>query len=214
MAEEGGPVIVAEASGLTVVDTEGRRWLDVNGGYASVAVGYGRREIADAVLGQMSELAYYPEQTVSPAAVRLAEEIARLAPGDLERSWLVSGGSEANETAIKMARAYHARMGEGGRYKVVSRRGSYHGATGGVAWLGLSGAGSHLADFEPAPPGLVYAPQPYPYRCELGGLTPSECAELCAAAVERAIVSEGPGHGGCRHRRADNQLDGGRGAGR
>ena len=192
MAEEGGPVIVAEASGLTVIDTEGRRWLDVNGGYASVSVGYGRREIADAVLGQMSELAYYPEQTVSPAAVRLAEEIARLAPGDLERSWLVSGGSEANETAIKMARAYHARMGEGGRYKVISRRGSYHGATGGVAWLGLSGAGAHLADFEPAPPGLVYAPQPYPYRCELGGRTPSECAELCAAAVERAIVSEGP----------------------
>ncbi len=192
MAEEGGPVIVAEANGLTVIDTEGRRWLDVNGGYASVTIGYGRPEIAEAVLEQMSELAYYPEQTVSPAAVRLAEEIARLAPGDLERSWLVSGGSEANETAIKMARAYHSRMGEGGRYKVISRRGSYHGATAGVAWLGRSDAAPSLGEFEPAPPGMVYAPQPHPYRCELGGTTPAECAELCAGAVERAIADEGP----------------------
>ena len=191
-AEAGGPIIVAEASGLTVMDTQGRRWLDVNGGYASVSVGYGRREIADAVLEQMAELAYYPEQTVSPAAVRLAEEIARLAPGDLERSWLVSGGSEANETAIKMARAFHSRQGESGRYKIISRRGSYHGATGGVAWLGRSEESMGLEELEPSPLGYVYVPQPNPYRCQFGGGTPDECAELCAAAVERAIVEEGP----------------------
>ncbi len=192
MAEEGEPIIVSEARGLTIVDTDGRRWLDVNGGYASVTVGYGRTEIADEVLRQMAELAYYPEQTVAPSAVRLAERIGQLAPGDLERSWLVSGGSEANETAIKMARAFHARRGAGDRYKIISRRGSYHGATAGVAWLGQSRAGGPLGDFEPAPAGLVYAPQPNPYRCECGGTTTSECARLCAEAVERTILAEGP----------------------
>ena len=192
MAEEGEPIIVSEARGLTIVDTDDRRWLDVNGGYASVTVGYGRTEIADEVLRQMTELAYYPEQTVTPSAVRLAERIGQLAPGDLERSWLVSGGSEANETAIKMARAFHARRGARDRYKIISRRGSYHGATAGVAWLGRSRDGARLGDFEPAPAGLVYAPQPYPYRCEYGGTTPAECARLCAEAVERIILAEGP----------------------
>lgn len=191
MEGSGDPIIVAEARGLEVFDTEGRRWLDVNGGYASVTVGYGRTEIADAALRQMTELAYYPEQTVTPPTVRLAERIGRLAPGDLERSWLVSGGSEANETAIKMARAYHARGGQAGRFKVISRRGSYHGATAGVAWLGRAGP-APFYDGEPAPLGLAYAPQPNPYRCEMGGQTPSECAVLCAGALERVILSEGP----------------------
>ena len=192
MAEEGEPIIVSEARGLTIIDTDGRSWLDVNGGYASVTVGYGRAEIADEVLRQMAELAYYPEQTVTPPAVRLAERIGQLAPGDLERSWLVSGGSEANETAIKMARAFHSRRGARDRYKIISRRGSYHGATAGVAWLGRSKAGGPLSDYEPAPAGLVYAPQPDPYRCEYGGTTPSECARLCAEAIERIILAEGP----------------------
>ncbi len=192
MAEEGEPIIVAEAKGLSINDTEGRTWLDVNGGYASVTVGYGRTEIADAVLKQMSELAYYPEQTATPPTIRLAEKIGQIAPGNLERSWLVAGGSEANETAIKMARAYHARRGEGGRYKIISRRGSYHGATAGVSWLGRSQGGVTLSDYEPEPLGLVSAPQPYPYRCEFGGQTPSECAVLCAQAVERIILAEGP----------------------
>lgn len=192
LAEGGEPIIVADASGLTVTDTDGRDWLDVNGGYASVTVGYGRTEIADAVLKQMSELAYYPEQTVAPPTIRLAEKIGQLAPGNLERSWLVAGGSEANETAVKMARAYHSRRGEGGKYKIISRRGSYHGATGGVAWMGRSPEGVNLADYEPEPPGLVSAPQPNPYRCELGGTTASECAVLCADALERIILSEGP----------------------
>jgi len=192
MAEEGEPIIVAEAKGLSITDTEGREWLDVNGGYASVTVGYGRTEIADAVLKQMTELAYYPEQTAAPPTIRLAEKIGELTPGDLERSWLVAGGSEANETAIKMARAYHARRGNGGRYKIISRRGSYHGATGGVAWMGRSQGGVNLSDYEPEPLGLVSAPQPYPYRCEFGGQTPSECAVLCAEALERVILSEGP----------------------
>jgi adenosylmethionine-8-amino-7-oxononanoate aminotransferase len=121
----------------------------------------------------------------------LAEKLAELAPGSLSRSFLVSGGSEANEVALKMVRAYHRRRGEAGHYKVISRKGSYHGATGGVLWLG-GGPASHRDDYEPAFPGMAYAPQPNAYRCEMGGKSPSECAVRCAEAVEQLILFHDP----------------------
>ena len=187
-AEQGGPLIIVEGDGIRVTDSDGKSWIDVNGGYSSVNVGYGRVENADAMRDQMTKLAYFPQATVTEPLVRFVEKLAEITPGSLERTWPVSGGSEANETAIKMARAYHKRRGEGSRYKVISRRGSYHGATGGVMWLGNPG----LGDYEPAVyPGMVYAPQPNPYRCELGGETPSECAARCAQAVEDLIEFHG-----------------------
>ena len=187
-AEQGGPLIIVEGAGIRVTDSDGKTWIDVNGGYSCVNVGYGRVENADAMREQMTKLAYFPQGTVTEPLVRFVEKLAEITPGSLERTWPVSGGSEANETAIKMARAYHKRRGEGSRYKVISRRGSYHGATGGVMWLGNPG----LGDYEPAVyPGMVYAPQPNPYRCELGGETPSECAARCAQAVEDLIEFHG-----------------------
>ena len=189
MAEEGGPTIVVAGQGARVTDSEGKTWLDVQGGYASVNVGYGRPEIAEAMLTQMQALTYFPQGTTTEPLVRLVEKLGTMLPGDLERVWPVTGGSEANETAIKLARAYHKRKGEPGRYKIISRKGSYHGATAGVMWLGGS---SGLSDYEPALAGMVYAPQPNPSRCELGGSTPSECASLCAQAIEDLILFHGP----------------------
>ena len=121
----------------------------------------------------------------------MAEKIASLAPGSLNRVFPVSGGSEATETALKIVRSYHSRRGEPGRYKIISREGSYHGATGGVQWLGTSSPGLREG-FEPTQKGLLYAPQPNPYRCSLGGETASECAALCADAVERLVVENDP----------------------
>ena len=189
MAEEGGPPIVVAGDGIRVTDSEGRTWVDVNGGYASVNVGYGRTEIAEAALGQMRRLAYFPQGSITEPLVRLVEKLAQIAPGNLERSWPVTGGSEANETAIKIARAYHKRRGDPGRYKIISRRGSYHGAIGAVMW---TGGGSDRSDYEPAFPGMVYAPQPNPYRCEMGGQTPEECAVRRAQAIEDLILFHGP----------------------
>ena len=189
MAEEGGPTIIVEGKGVRVTDSDGKSWIDVNGGYSSVNIGYGRTEIAEAAREQMRKLAYFPQGTTTEPLVRFVEKIGQIAPGSLERTWPVTGGSEANETAIKIARAYHKRRGEPGRYKIISRKGSYHGATGGVMWLG---GATGLADYEPAYPGMVYAPQPNPYRCELGGETPSECAVRCAQAIEDLILFHGP----------------------
>ena len=191
MAEEGGPLIAVEGKGIRITDSDGREWIDVNGGYNSVNVGYGRTEIADAAREQALKLPYFPAGTTAEPTIRLAEKLAQITPGSLSRTYFVSGGSEANETALKIVRAYHRRNGEPGRYKVISRRNSYHGFTGGVLWMG-GGAGSPRDDFEPGYPGILHAPQPMPYRCELGGTTPSECAVLCAKAIEDIIKFEGP----------------------
>ena len=191
MAEEGGPLLAVEGKGIRITDSEGKSWIDVNGGYNSVNVGYGRTEIAEAAREQALKLSYFPAGTTAESTIRLAEKLAQITPGSLSRTYFVNGGSEANETALKVVRAYHRRNGEPDRYKVVSRRNSYHGFTGGVVWLG-GGASSGRDDIEPAYPGMVYAAQPLSYRCELGGTTPSECAVLCAQAIEDAIKSEGP----------------------
>ena len=134
MAEEGGPDIIVEGNGVRVTDAEGKQWIDVHGGYASVNIGYGHTELADVTREQMRRLTYFPQGTATEPLVRLVEKIAQIAPGTLERTWPVTGGTEANETAIKIARAYHKRIGEPGRYKIISRRGSYHGAFGAALW--------------------------------------------------------------------------------
>ena len=193
MAEEGEPTIGVEGDGLRVTDSEGKTWIDCNAGYSSMSLGYGRAEIAEAAREQMMKLSYFPQGTTTEPLVRLVTKIAQLTPGSLERTFPVTGGSEANETALKIARAYHKRRGETGRYKIISRRGgSYHGNLGATMWLGDANDGSPRTDIEPAYPGMVYAPQPLPYRCELGGKTPSECAVRCAQAVEDLIVYHGP----------------------
>ena len=190
VAEDGGPPIMVGGDGVRVTDSEGVTWLDAHAGYGSVNVGYGRPEIADAAVEQMGQLAYNPSGTTTEPLAALVEKIAEVAPGTLERTWPVTGGSEANETAVKIARAYHRRNGEAGRYRVISRKGSYHGATGAVLWMG--GVPGRRTDFEPAYPGMVYAPHPEPHRCELGGKDASESALLCAKAIEELILLHKP----------------------
>lgn len=189
LAEAGGPPIMVSGAGIRVTDAEGSVWIDAHGGYASVNAGYGHAEIADAMRAQMRKLAYFPQGATTAPLIRLVEKLGELAPGNLERVWPVSGGSEANETALKIARAYHKRRGDNARYKIISRRGSYHGATGGVMWLGAS---ADLADYEPAMPGMLYAPQPDLYRCEFNSATPQECAARSAQAVEDLILLHYP----------------------
>ena len=191
MAESGGPTVIVSGDGVRVTDADGASWIDVNGGYSCVNVGYGRTEIAQAAHEQMLLANFCPVGTTAEPVIRLAAKLAQMAPGELNRVFLVSGGSEANETAIRIARAFHRRRGDRGRYRVISRKGSYHGMTAGVLWAG-DGPPAPKSDFGPAYPGMINVPQPNPYRCELGGASPSECAVLCAGAVEDAILHHGP----------------------
>ena len=190
MRERSEPIVVVKGSGIRVEDSEGNSWIDLNGGYNSVNVGYGRKDIAEAVLIQASKLPYFPATSTTLPTVDLVTKISELTPGSLNRTFPTSGGSEANETALKVARAYHKRRGDSGRYKVISRRGSYHGATGGVMWLGATQI-APMTDYEPSMPGMLYAPQPNSYRCEFNSQSDSECAYKSAKAVEDLILNNG-----------------------
>jgi adenosylmethionine-8-amino-7-oxononanoate aminotransferase len=191
MAEKGEPQIFVEGKGCQVTDALGRTYIDAMSGLWLKNVGYGRTEIADAAYQQMLQLTYMPAGATTEPAIRLAEKIASITPGDLSRCFFTSGGSESVETALKLARAYFKRVGEPSRVKFISRKGSYHGATFGA--LALGGAPAFpKADYEPLLAGCFHGPQPNPYRCEYGGSTPEECAERCVRAIEDIIKFQGP----------------------
>ncbi len=191
LGEEGGPLIIERGEGIYVDDIDGNRYIDGISGMYFRNVGHGREEIARAIYEQIADVGMNVYAGVTPAAVELAEEIARLTPGDLSRTFFCQGGSEANESSIKMAQAYHVRMGERGRYKVISRRGSYHGSTYGTMWLGEH-PGFPRTDYQPKPSSAVHVPAPYFYRCEFNSDSEEQCGELAALAIEKAILSEGP----------------------
>ena len=183
MSEETGIKLVTEAEGVWVYDGQGNRWVDTLAGMWLKNIGHGRKEIADAVFEQMQEVSYSPGGTVSPATVKLAAKVASLSPDKDSRVYFTSGGSEAVETALKMAKAYHKNNGEPTRYKVISRRGSYHGATHACMALGGSGAAGG-GDYGPLQPGNIHIANPNAYR---GPHSDMECAE----ELERTIQHEG-----------------------
>ncbi len=191
LGEEGGPLIIERGEGIYVYDLEGNRYVDGISGMYFRNVGHGREEIARAIYEQIAQVGMNVYAGVTPAAVELASEIARLTPGELSRTFFCQGGSEANESALKLAQAYHMRMGDKGRYKVVSRRGSYHGATYGTMWLGEH-PGFPRTDYQPKPSMAVHVSAPHYYRCDFNSDSEEQCGELAALAIEKAILSEGP----------------------
>ncbi|NIQ38013.1 MAG: aminotransferase class III-fold pyridoxal phosphate-dependent enzyme [Proteobacteria bacterium] len=187
-----GITVITKGEGVYVFDQNGNRYLDlVSGVFRPVHVGYGRREIAQAVYEQICELAYFcPSQFSNLPAMELAEVLAGLAPGKINKFFFVCDGSEAVESAIKLARHYHEYNGEKKRNKIISRRGAYHGSTGGA----LRALGTVLPMrqiMEPLTPGTVFVESPYCYRCPLH-LSYPECDVACARDIARIIEFEDP----------------------
>ena len=160
-AEGAGPPIIVRGEGCYLEDAEGRRYLDALAGLFAVQIGYSYGdEIGEAAAAQLRELPFYTNWSYAhPRAIELAAEVASLAPGDLNRVFFVSGGSEAVESAWKLARQYHAARGER-RWKVVSRNVAYHGTTMGA--LSINGIPSLRAPFEPLVPGVHPRPEHEP----------------------------------------------------
>ena len=193
VAAEGGFHVITEGHGAKLKNLQGKEFYDGAAGLVLVNVGYGREEIARAVYDQLRTLHYANTFAFTTIPmIKLAEKVASLTPGDLNHVFFTSGGSEAVETSMKMARQYHVNRGESQRTKFIARKGSYHGVSLGA--LSVNTAPWVRRDiFEPMMlPTVRIAPQPLSYRCELGGATDSECAIRCARAVEDIIQEEGP----------------------
>jgi adenosylmethionine-8-amino-7-oxononanoate aminotransferase len=157
------PPIITRGEGVTIFDDRGKSYLDALSGLFVVQVGHGRAELAEAAAGQARTLAYFPLWSyATPPAIELAERIAHYAPGDLNRVFFTTGGTEAVETAWKVAKQYFKLTGKPGKHKVISRSIAYHGTTQGA--LAITGLPSYKAPFEPVTPGGFRVPNTNFYR--------------------------------------------------
>jgi len=186
--------IFTRGSKARLYDVHGRSYLDALASLFVVQAGHGRADLAEAGRRQAEELAYYPIWSAAhPAAIELATRLAELAPGDLNRVFFTSGGSEAVESAWKLARAYFKAIGQPQRTKVIARDLAYHGTTMGA--LAITGLPALRAQFEPVMPGAVHVANTNRFRSPFGAEVAADddrLAQACAGAIESAIVAEGP----------------------
>jgi adenosylmethionine-8-amino-7-oxononanoate aminotransferase len=187
----GGLPRVARAEGAQLWDADGRRYLDGAGGAVVVGVGHGDRRVVEAIRAQALAVAYaHGTMFTSDALESYAAELAEVVPVDDARVFPVAGGSEAVETALKMARAYHLARGED-RHQVIARQGSYHGNTRGA--LDASGREPLRRPYLPWLGQASHTLAAYEYRCPFPDTHPDGCGRRYADALEAAIVAAGPG---------------------
>ncbi|MCA1727675.1 MAG: aminotransferase class III-fold pyridoxal phosphate-dependent enzyme, partial [Actinobacteria bacterium] len=182
--------VAVEAEGCWITDADGRRYLDGGGGAIVVNIGHGDREVAGALARQAERVAYVHGTAFTTEALEsYAAELAPLLPMDSPRVYPVSGGSEAVETALKLARVYHLARGEQSRHRIIARWGSYHGNTRGA--LDASGRRPLRAPYDPWLGAALHVPPVYEYRCPWPR-HPEACGVRHAEALERAILEAGP----------------------
>lgn len=182
--------VVSRAEGLWIVDRDGNRYLDASGGPILVNVGHGREEIARAVFKQVMQCDYvHGTMFTSSSVENLASALAAHAPAGIERFYFLSGGGEAVEAAIKLARQIHLENGRPQRVRLISRWKSYHGLSLGA--LAATGRTTFRVPFAPMIGEVVHIPPPYCLRCSFG-LTHLECRLRCALVLEETIQNVGP----------------------
>ena len=180
----------ARGKGVYLFDDQGRRFIDGCSGALVANLGHGLVEVGQAITDQIAELSYiYRFHFSSPVAEELAARYCTLTRRPMGAVYFANSGSEANETAVKLARVYHLAAGDKGRYKILSRWQSYHGITmGALAWTGMPARMADYGDYLQASPHIAPA---YCYRCWFGQ-KPETCSLECARALETAILQEGP----------------------
>ncbi len=183
-----GARVITRAKGITLTDSDGVEFMDAMAGLWCVNIGYGRDELAEVAARQMRELPYYNTffQTTHVPAIALAAKLAELAPGHLNHVFFASGGSEANDTNIRLVRTYWAELGQPSKQVIISRHNAYHGSTVGAASLGGM-AGMHAQGGLPIP-GIAYIDQPHWYA--EGGDTDPEAFGLERARQLEAKIAE------------------------
>ncbi len=191
LAEDDGLIVIESGEGIYLRDSKGRQFVDSMSGLWVVAVGHGRSELADVAREQMAKLGYANTFAYgTQPAIDLASKLAEITPSSINRIYFVNSGSEAVETAIRMAKQYHFNRGETKRHKVISRNGSYHGTTAGAMSVNRSEYINRVP-FEPLMPGSIGISNINCDACPFEKTYP-ECEVFCARTVEETIVAEDP----------------------
>ncbi|MED4228495.1 aspartate aminotransferase family protein [Neobacillus cucumis] len=185
--ENGSPTIAVEGKGSWITDINGNKYLDAMSGLWCVNVGYGREELAQAAYEQLKTIAYFPLSQSHVPAIKLAEKLNEWLDGDYV-IFFSNSGSEANETAFKIARQYHQQNGEPNRYKFISRYRAYHGNSMGS--LAATGQAVRKFNYEPLAPGFIHVSPPDSYR-RPEGQTVEQFNLQCALEIEKTIIWEG-----------------------
>jgi putrescine aminotransferase len=189
---EVGPLVIAESEGCELITEDGKRLIDGMAGLWTVNLGHGRQDLIEAARAQMQKLPYASTfgGVASPPAIELAERIAGLAPPGLSGVFFASGGSEANETAIKLARRHWVRRGAPKKSIVLAHDRGYHGLTGRTTTA--TRLHPYHVDFGIPAPDIVEVPVPYTYRCAAGvPCDPCACPICTGAELERKIEELG-----------------------
>jgi adenosylmethionine-8-amino-7-oxononanoate aminotransferase len=191
--EEKGARLIVEGDGSKVKDIDGNEYIDAFSSLWNVVIGHGQKPVADAITAQLNKLEYYSPffGFASEPAIELAAKVVGLMPEewDMGHVMFTCGGSETNDTNIKIARLYWATKGQDSKKKIISRDLAYHGVTYGA--LNATGLEFFKLNFDPMLPGFSHIMAPYCYRCALS-LTYPECDIACAKALEERIIEEGP----------------------
>ncbi|MBC7863122.1 MAG: aminotransferase class III-fold pyridoxal phosphate-dependent enzyme [Bacteroidia bacterium] len=178
------PIVVERAEGVYLYDYDGKRYIDFSSQLMNVNIGHGNKKVTDAVVEQMNKVSYVYPGMITKVRGELGKKLAEISPGNLTKSFFTLGGAEAIENAIKVARVYS------GRHKIITQYQSFHGASYG-AFSENGDPRKHAVDSQAAP-NFIHVENPYFYRCPWNSKTLEECAENCAAHVERIIKYENP----------------------
>jgi adenosylmethionine-8-amino-7-oxononanoate aminotransferase len=183
------PILITKAQGVYLEDASGMKIIDATGGPMAVNIGYGRRQVAEAAARVSGEVSYVLPVFASEARIELVKRIKKRLPESLSEVYFCSGGSEANEAAFKLARQYQVLNGRPSKFKIISRKLSYHGMT--FLALSVSDVKSRQKDFWPMLWDTPHIEACYCYRCPFGRTYP-ECDIACAQAFEKKVLQEGP----------------------
>ena len=189
-AEKGSEMIITEGRGIILEDSQGREYIDGISGAVCVNLGYGRKELAEVAMAQMIKLCYSLgwSNFANTAAIEYASKLAEFTPDGLKRFFFANSGSEANESAYKIARFHWIRQGKEDKSKIISRQHSYHGLN--LASMTATGMERFHTKMGPLVPGFIRIPAAYCYHCPFDKQYPS-CELKCAEVLGEAIDLEG-----------------------
>ncbi|WP_085024824.1 aspartate aminotransferase family protein [Ensifer aridi] len=187
-----GPLVISKGEGIYIIDSDGNKYIEGLGGLFCASLGFSEQRLVDAAMRQMQELPFYHSfgGKSHETAIELAEQLIRLAPVPMSKVFFANSGSEANDTALKLAWYYHNAIGKPEKKKVISRWRAYHGVT--IASASLTGLPNNHRDFDLPIDGVLHTDCPEYYRYGLSGETEEEFATRCAASLEDLILAAGP----------------------